>query len=76
MSQLQTVTQQVRDAVTQYRFDHASQALYEFVWAEYCDWYLELSKPGLMTDEDSSSVIGTRCQIRPAVDPSAAQHLR
>ena len=60
VSQLQTVTQQVRDAITQYRFDHASQALYEFVWAEYCDWYLELSKPGLMTDEISPSVIGTR----------------
>ena len=60
VSLLQTVTQQVRDATAQYRFDHASQALYEFIWAEYCDWYLELSKPGLMTDKESPSVIGTR----------------
>ena len=60
VSLLQTVTQQVRDASTQYRFDHASQALYEFIWAEYCDWYLELSKPGLMTEEVSPSVVGTR----------------
>ena len=60
VSLLQTVTQQVRDALAQYRFDHASQALYEFIWNEYCDWYLELSKPVLMADETTPSVLGTR----------------
>ncbi|MGI9246490.1 MAG: class I tRNA ligase family protein, partial [Steroidobacteraceae bacterium] len=37
----------VRENLANYRFDLASQAMYEFVWYEFCDWYLELSKPVL-----------------------------
>ena len=44
---------EVAQAVGNYRFDMASQALYEFVWNEYCDWYLELSKP-ILWDNDAS----------------------
>jgi valyl-tRNA synthetase len=43
----------VAKAVGNYRFDMASQALYEFIWNEYCDWYLELSKP-ILWDDDAS----------------------
>ena len=53
LSRLQAVNQTVTDAIRSYRFDHAAQAIYEFVWNEYCDWYLELSKP-LLTEPHSS----------------------
>ena len=39
----QTVTE-ARRALTHYRFDLLAQTLYEFVWNEYCDWYLEFAK--------------------------------
>ncbi|HPF27875.1 MAG TPA: valine--tRNA ligase [Steroidobacteraceae bacterium] len=37
-------------ALTDYRFDFAATALYEFTWYEFCDWYLELTKPVLQSD--------------------------
>jgi len=61
VSQLQATEQAVIDAIQGYRFDHAAQAMYTFIWDEYCDWYLELSKP-VLTDPDSSpaELRGTR----------------
>jgi valyl-tRNA synthetase len=53
ISRLQETETAVAQAVEQYRFDLASQALYEFIWNEYCDWYLELSKP-VLWDENAS----------------------
>ncbi|HSC75039.1 MAG TPA: valine--tRNA ligase [Pseudomonadales bacterium] len=44
ISRLQEAEKSVADAIAQYRFDMATQAVYEFFWNEYCDWYLELSK--------------------------------
>ena len=52
-TRLAQVTDQVIDAIGQYRFDLASQALYSFVWDEYCSWYLELSKVTLNDDTAS-----------------------
>jgi len=52
LSRLQTTTQTVTQALEKYRFDHAAQAIYEFTWNSYCDWYLELSKTVL---NDSSA---------------------
>ncbi len=50
VSLLQQAEQQVVDAFVNYRLDLAAQTLYTFIWDEYCDWYLELSKP-VLNDE-------------------------
>ncbi|WP_308368281.1 MULTISPECIES: valine--tRNA ligase [unclassified Microbulbifer] len=61
ISQLQKTEKAVREAMDSYRFDLASQALYDFIWQEYCSWYLELSKPVLWDDSASAAVKkGTR----------------
>ncbi len=61
LSRLQNTTKTVDESIAGYRLDHAAQAIYQFTWNEYCDWYLELSKP-VLTDEAASEFAkrGTR----------------
>ena len=54
ISKLQLAEKTVCTALDTYRLDLAAQAIYEFVWDEYCSWYLELSKP-LLWDENASA---------------------
>ncbi|MDO5686318.1 MAG: valine--tRNA ligase [Neisseria sp.] len=55
VSRLQQVITAVTEAYDTYRFDLAVQSLYEFIWNEYCDWYLELAKVQLQSgDEDAA----------------------
>ncbi|MFD2229889.1 valine--tRNA ligase [Alkalimarinus sediminis] len=61
VSRLQQTEQQIAKAMDSYRLDHVAQAIYEFVWNEYCDWYLELSKPVLWDDNATPETLrGTR----------------
>ncbi|HAO33972.1 MAG TPA: valine--tRNA ligase, partial [Candidatus Competibacteraceae bacterium] len=60
-SRLQQTTAEIHAAVQGYRFDQMAQAIYEFTWNAFCDWYLELAKP-VLTDPASSEAArrGTR----------------
>jgi valyl-tRNA synthetase len=51
ISRLNQVTATTSHAIDNYRFDLAAQAIYEFTWNEYCDWYLELAKISLQSDD-------------------------
>lgn len=59
-SRLANTITTVREHFSNYRFDLAARALYEFTWNEFCDWYLELSKPLLNDDNNGAQRNGTR----------------
>ena len=54
-TRLGQATERVIQGIGDYRFDLAAQALYEFTWDEYCDWYVELSKTTLNDPESSAA---------------------
>ncbi|MDT8451302.1 MAG: valine--tRNA ligase [Gammaproteobacteria bacterium] len=61
ISRLQHVEENVGAHIEKYRFDLAASDLYTFVWDDYCDWYLELSKPILFNEQTSEAAQrGTR----------------
>jgi len=55
ISQLQRTEETVTRHLDEYRFDLAAQSLYDFIWNQYCDWYLELSKPVLWDESEGES---------------------
>jgi valyl-tRNA synthetase len=53
-SRLNAVIKEVQAALSDYRFNDVASALYQFIWHEYCDWYVELSKPALNQKDDGA----------------------
>ncbi|SNY93291.1 valyl-tRNA synthetase [Cohaesibacter sp. ES.047] len=60
VTELSKTADEVSDAIETYRFNDAANTLYRFVWNLYCDWYIELSKPVLQTEEDSAAKTETQ----------------
>ena len=64
VSQLQRVEAEVEQHFVDYRFDLLAQAIYKFVWDEFCDWYLEIAKVEIQTGDEAQQRGARRTLIR------------
>ncbi|KAB2925196.1 MAG: valine--tRNA ligase [Dechloromonas sp.] len=64
VSQLQRVEAEVEQHFIDYRFDLLAQAIYKFVWDEFCDWYLEIAKVEIQTGDEAQQRGARRTLIR------------
>jgi valyl-tRNA synthetase len=64
LSRLHALTGAVSDAIEGYRFNEAAGALYNFVWHEFCDWYLEAIKPVLYDKRGADQKAATLAVLR------------
>ena len=60
LSRMHAVTTESAAAIDEYRFNDAAAQLYRFVWHEFCDWYVEMSKPALYGHQGEASARAAR----------------
>ncbi len=74
LSRLNFTLGEVEAFVESYEFDKASQALYHFIWDDYCDWYLEISKFSLYGDDNESKKTTLNVLVRVLIRSLRALH--
>ena len=55
--EVKAATEEIDKAIEGYRFNEAANAVYQFVWGTFCDWYLEISKPLLAQDGEAADEV-------------------
>ena len=68
LSRLSRLTKTVDERLADYRFDETANALYQFLWHEYCDWYLEMAKPRLLPGAPPEEAGGARAVLLHVLD--------
>ncbi len=69
LSRMNSTVREVRDALDHFNFDISAKAIYRFFWREFCDWYLELAKPGL-SGRDEKGAAAARATALTVLDTS------
>jgi len=70
LAELNSTVEQVNRALEEYRFHEATQVLYHFFWDDFCDWYIELSKPLVAAREETAEVRAARARIAYVLETS------
>ncbi len=70
LSRFNETVREVTEALEEYRFNDGAQAIYRFIWHEFCDWFLELIKPVLYGKDDSQERSVTQYVLMTVLDGS------
>jgi valyl-tRNA synthetase len=68
VSRFNETVREVTEALAGYRFNEGAQAIYHFIWHEFCDWFLELIKPVLYRKDGQQERIGTQYVLMKMLD--------
>jgi valyl-tRNA synthetase len=62
-SELHRTIREVNQALEEFRFHEAAHLLYHFFWDDFCDWYIEFSKPQVSSTSETPEALAARCRI-------------